>query len=208
MAVAGSLQFCPKRMTKASNLEVRPATPLVGSLHLTEDVAIYFLPSLVQNMKHLFSLFRLCTQTASDLLPTVPERKLSTLTGGRGPHGGNDPVEPRGRFCREPCTPIPVPCPEEPGRRGEPSTRSRRLCPWGRRIQRHGASNAPCGLAVQPVGWGIQASVSFTIKRRQERAGESEASASPRPREGRILPVVLPAISRTAASVDPLPRLS
>lgn len=57
-------------------------------------------------------------------------------------------------------------------------------------------------------GMGIQASVSFNIKRRQERAGESEASGSPRPREGRILPVALPAISRTAASVDPLLRLS
>lgn len=105
MAVAGGLQFCPKRMMKASNLEVRPATPLAGSLHLTEDVAIYFLPSLVQNMKHLFSLLRLCTQTASDLFPTEPERKLSTLTGGRGPHGGNDPVEPRRGFCGEPRPP-------------------------------------------------------------------------------------------------------
>lgn len=208
MAVAGGLQFCPKRMMKASNLEVRPATPLAGSLHLTEDVAIYFLPSLVQNMKHLFSLLRLCTQTASDLFPTEPERKLSTLTGGRGPHGGNDPVEPRRGFCGEPRPPITVPCPEEPGRKGEPSTRSRRLCLWGRRVQRHGASNAPCGLAIQPVGWGIQASVSLNTERRQERAGESEASGSPRPRKSRILPVALPAVSRTAASVDPLPRLS
>lgn len=63
-------------MTKTRNLEVRPATPLVGSLHLTEDVAIYFLPSLVQNMKHLFSLLRLCTQTASDLLRRAREKTV------------------------------------------------------------------------------------------------------------------------------------
>lgn len=207
LAVAGSLQFCPKRMMKASNLEVRPATPLVGSLHLTEDVAIYFLPSLVQNMKHLFSLWHLCTQTASDLLPAVPERKLSTLTGGRGPHGGNDPVEPRGCFCGEPRPPPPSPVwrsqKEGGAKYKEPPT-----LPLG--TPRPAAWSVKCTLwPGRPAsGMGIQASVSFNIKRRQERAGESEASGSPRPREGRILPVALPAISRTAASVDPLLRLS
>ena len=113
-----------------------------------------------------------------------------------------------GGASAESHAPHPRPLSGGARRKGEPSTRSRRLCPWGRHVQRHGASNVPCGLAVQPVGWGIQASVSFNIKRRQERAGESEASGSPCPREGRILPVALPAISRTAASVDPLPRLS
>lgn len=122
--------------------------------------------------------------------------------------GGTIQWNPGGASAESHAPPITVPCPEEPGRKGEPSTRSRRLCLWGRRVQRHGASNAPCGLAIQPVGWGIQASVSLNTERRQERAGESEASGSPRPRKSRILPVALPAISRTAASVDPLPRLS
>ena len=134
MAVAGGLQFCPKRMTKTKNLALRPAIPLVGRMHLTEEVAIYFLPSLVQNMKHLFSLLRLCTQTASDLFLAGPERKLSTLTGGCGPHGGNHPVEPRRGFYGKPHPRL------HPGeylsrgarKEGKPSTRSPRLCPWGR----------------------------------------------------------------------------
>ena len=58
--------------------------------------------ALCEHMKHLFSLLRLCTQTASDLFLAGPERKLSTLTGGCGPHGGNHPVEPRRGFYGKP----------------------------------------------------------------------------------------------------------
>ena len=118
-------------MTKTRNLEVRPATSLVGSLHLTEDLAIYFLPSLVQNMKHLFSLLRLCTQTASDLFHTGPERKLSTLTGGhtrREPSSGTQAGLLRKATPPHPWQSLSGGARKEAG----PSTRSRRLCPWGR----------------------------------------------------------------------------
>ena len=92
-------------------------------------------------------------------------------------------MEPRRGFCGKPRPPIPgSPCPEEPGRRRGQAQGAADFALGD--VQWHGASNAPCGLAIQPEGWGIQASVSLNIKRRWERAGESEASGSPAP--GRV----------------------
>lgn len=119
-------------MTKTRNLEVRPATPLVGSLHLTEDVAIYFLPSLVQNMKHLFSLLRLCTQTASDLLRRAREK---TVHSHRRTHmEGTIQWNPGGASAESHAPPHPGQSLSGGARKGggAASTRSRRPCPWGR----------------------------------------------------------------------------
>lgn len=116
MAVAGGLQFCPKRMTKTKNLALRPAIPF-GRTCIT-DVAIYFLPSLVKNMKHLFCPF---WPVHSDSLQTClrRDRKTIPLTEvWHGPRGRNNPVNPGQGFGPTPAfIPGCLPCPGGPGRR-------------------------------------------------------------------------------------------
>lgn len=101
-----------------------------------EDVAIYFLPSLVQNMKHLFSLLRLCTQTASDFYSPQGQRgENCPLSQEVLDHteGTIQPSRTQAGLLQESHAPAFIPgstCPEEPGRR-EAKHKEPRLCPLG-----------------------------------------------------------------------------